>query len=72
MMDINIKVEFNELAKSVSGTAKIDITFNTEESLDIDLITTQIDTLKELQLSKAKELFNEVMSYSSAKTQLKQ
>jgi len=71
-MDINIKVEFNELAKSVSGTAKVDINFSTEESIDIDLVTTQINTLKELQLSKAKELFNDVMSYSSAKTQLKQ
>jgi D-alanyl-D-alanine dipeptidase len=71
-MDINIKVEFNELAKSVSGTAKIDVTFNTDETLNIDEVTTKIDELKELQLAKAKELFNEVMSYSSAKTQLKQ
>jgi hypothetical protein len=71
-MDINIKVEFNELAKSVSGSAKVDISFNAEESLDLDVVSDQIDKLKHLQLSKAKELFNEVMSYSSAKTQLKQ
>lgn len=71
-MDINIKVEFNELTKSVSGNVKIDITHNTEEGLDLDLVSKQIDELKELQLVKAKELFNDVISYTNGKTMVKQ
>lgn len=70
-MEYEVKVEFNELAKSVTSNAKVVIRASNDDEI-IGNVEEQLDTLKDLALRKAKEVFNEAMSYSASKTVLKQ
>lgn len=75
-MEYEVKVEFNELAKSVSSNVKVVIKANDEELRDEGFsrstMMNNLELLKDVSLSKAKEVFNEAMSYSASKTVLKQ
>jgi hypothetical protein len=70
-MEYEIKVEFNELAKSVTSNAKVLIKANSDEEVT-SKVEDQLDVLKDLALKKAKEVFGEAMGYSTSKTVLKQ